>query len=216
MTKLEAEVRRRERRRLADLNRKAPREDEIYRGAMKVLLDAALIGAGLLIGFNAGLHRAHAATIVQKNHLSATWQTGAPVVGQIPESFPEEVLPEAIDVELVNDSPILGTEIVESVGEPHEEWESLGMWKLSFYCPCRRCSGSWGHRTSSGATCQEGVTAACAILPAGTRVKIDGYGERIVQDTGAGVRGQHLDVFMESHSRCLDHGIKYREVWIKR
>lgn len=62
----------------------------------------------------------------------------------------------------------------------------------------------------------EGVTVACAILPAGTRVKIDGYGERIVQDTGAGVRGQHLDVFMESHSRCLDHGIKYREVWIKR
>ena len=216
MTKLEAEVRRRERRRLADLNRKAPQEDEIYRGAMRVLLDAALIGAGLLIGFNAGMHRAHAATIVQKNHLSATWQTGAPVVGQIPESFPEETLPEAIDVELVNDPPILGTEIVESVGEPHEEWESLGKWKLSFYCPCRRCSGSWGHRTSSGATCQEGVTAACAILPAGTRVKIDGYGERIVQDTGAGVRGQHLDIFMESHSRCLDHGIKYREVWIKR
>lgn len=217
MTRLEREVRRRERRRLADLNRKAPQEDEIYRGAMRVLLDAALIGAGLLIGFNAGMHRAHAATIVQKNHLSATWQTGAPVVGQIPESFPEEVLPEAIDA-ATQSNGINALEVLEAerVGEPHEEWESLGKWKLSFYCPCRQCSSGWGHQTSSGATCVEGVTVACAILPAGTRVKIDGYGERIVQDTGAGVSGKHLDVFMESHGECLRHGIQYREVWVKK
>lgn len=132
MTKLEAEVRRRERRRLADLNRKAPQEDEIYRGAMRALLDAALIGAGLLIGFNAGMHRAHAATIVQKNHLSATWQAGAPVVGQIPESFPEEAPPEAIDAAEVATMP--DAVMVERVGEEPEQWESLGIWKLTAYC----------------------------------------------------------------------------------
>ena len=213
MTKLEAEVRRRERRRLADLNRKAPQEDEIYRGAMRVLLDAALIGAGLLIGFNAGMHRAHAATIVQKNHLSATWQTGAPVVGQIPESFPEEVLPEAIDVELVNDSPILGTEIVESVGEPHERWESLGKWKLTFYCKERCCNGRNAHRTASGAPMVEGRTVAVGGLPFGTELMINGH-VYVVEDRG--VRGNHVDILVSSHQRARNLGVQYAEVFVKK
>lgn len=131
-----------------------------------------------------------------------------------------EFPPEAIEVN--NSSPsdaeaeIEGSDMATDSDAEEERWESLGKYKLSFYCACRKCSGNWGHRTSSGATCQEGVTVACAILPAGTRVKIEGYGERIVQDTGAGVRGKHLDVFMESHSQCLKHGIQYREVWIKK
>lgn len=99
---------------------------------------------------------------------------------------------------------------------PGETWEDLGKFKLTFYCPCHTCSGEWGHQTSSGATCVEGITAACAILPPGTVVMIEGYGERIVQDTGGGVRGKHLDIFMESHRECNDHGIKYRNVWVKR
>lgn len=108
-------------------------------------------------------------------------------------------------------------EVVDELHEkPQENWESLGKWKLTFYCPCKRCSGKWGRRTSSGATCEEGITVACATLPAGTVIKIDGYGERVVQDTGAGVRGRHLDVFMESHSECLKNGIQHREVWIKQ
>ena len=131
-----------------------------------------------------------------------------------------EFPPEAIEVN--NSSPsdvkaeIEGSGISTTEDSEEEKWESLGKYKLSFYCACRKCSGNWGHRTSSGATCQEGVTVACAILPPGTEVLIEGYGHRIVQDTGAGVKGKHLDVFMESHSQCLKHGIQYREVWIKK
>ena len=213
MTKLEAEVRRRERRRLADLNRKAPQEDEIYRGAMRVLLDAALIGAGLLIGFNAGMHRAHAATIVQKNHLSATWQTGAPVVGQIPESFPEETLPEAIDVELVNDPLKLGTEIVESVGEPHEEWESLGVWKLTAYCKGSCCNGRNAGRTASGAPMVVGDTIATGKLPFGAKIKIR---DHVYTVTDRGTPYGHIDILHESHGAADRFGVQRAEVWIKR
>lgn len=209
MTKLEAEVRRRERRRLADLNRKAPQEDEIYRGAMRVLLDAALIGAGLLIGFNAGMHRAHAATIVQKNHLSATWQTGAPVVGQIPESFPEEVLPEAIDAAEVTTMP--DAQMVERVGESH--WEYLGRWKTTGFCPCRRCNGSNAGRTASGAPMIPGRTIAVGGLPFGTVLRI-GDKEYVVEDRG--VRGNHADILYPDHRSASNHGVQFMEVWIKR
>lgn len=195
-------MRKRERDAINAVNKSADDLKDIYDDAMKVLFDLALVIVGMVLGFYLAESRAQAAETVS---IPPRAVYVGPITEQAPESLPEAVneavatMPDAI--------------MVEPVGE---RWESLGKWKLSFYCPCRQCSSGWGYQTSSGATCVEGVTVACAILPAGTRVKIEGYGERIVQDTGAGVRGQHLDVFMESHSECLRHGLKYREVWIKR
>lgn len=205
MTRIEREMNKRERDAIRAVNKSADDYQDVYEGAMRVLFNLVLLITGIVIGFYISASRVQAAT--------ASIPPRAEYVGPITEQGPEEP---PVGVNEVAIATMPEAEQVERVGEEPERWESLGVWKLSFYCACRRCSGSWGHRTSSGATCQEGVTVACAILPAGTRVKIDGYGERIVQDTGAGVRGQHLDVFMENHSECLRHGIKYREVWIKR
>jgi len=93
-----------------------------------------------------------------------------------------------------------------------ETREPVGQFKLTWYCPCRSCSGKWGHQTSSGATCEEGVTVAASYFRPGTRIYIEGIGERIVQDTG--VTGRHLDIFLESHDECLDNGVKYRQVYV--
>lgn len=97
------------------------------------------------------------------------------------------------------------------------ELRSLGTFKITWYCPCRRCSGKWGYQTSSGARCTEGRTVAAdpRVLKAGTRVEINGH-EYVVEDTGGGVRGHHIDIFNESHSVCLDleHGEKYWEVYV--
>ena len=206
MTKLERKLRQRERRAIDAINKSMTDHDDIYQSTLRVLFDLTLVLVGIIIGFYLSASRAQAAETV-------SIPPRAEYVGVIPAEAPEGAEPPtAVNVGAIATMP--DAVEVERVGEEH--WESLGTWKLSFYCPCRRCSGKWGRRTSSGATCEEGVTVACAILPAGTRVKIEGYGERIVQDTGTGVRGQHLDVFMESHSECLRHGIKYREVWIKR
>lgn len=202
MTRIEHEMKKRERDAIRAVNKSADDFRDIYEDAMKVLFDLVLVLVGIVLGMYLSAARTQAATV--------SIPPRCEYVGPITEAAPE-ALPEAVNEVAIATMP--DAEMVEPVGE---RWESLGKWKLSFYCPCRQCSSGWGHQTSSGATCVEGVTVACAILPAGTRVKIDGYGERIVQDTGAGVRGQHLDVFMESHSECLRHGLKYREVWIKR
>lgn len=202
MTRIEKEVRKRERDAINAVNKSADDLKDIYNDALTVLWDVVLVLVGIVLGLYLSAARTQAATV--------SIPPRCEYVGPITEQGPEEP-PVGVNKVVIATMP--DAEMVEPVGE---RWESLGKWKLSFYCPCRQCSSGWGHQTSSGATCVEGVTVACAILPAGTRVKIDGYGERIVQDTGAGVRGQHLDVFMESHSECLRHGLKYREVWIKR
>lgn len=214
MTELERRLRRRRAQALKEANQKLEQED-LAKSAFRVLIDVIFICIGLLIGFNVGIRRTHAA-VLQKNHLSATWSQGATVVGPIPEEFPEEVPPDAIDPADVPIGTLSDAVMVERVGEPHERWESLGVYKITFYCACRQCSGKWGHRTSSGATCQEGVTAACAILPEWAHVKIDGFGERIIQDIGAGVNGRHIDIFYEDHDLCNDLGKQFREVWIRR
>lgn len=187
-------------------------EDEAVESAKRVLVGVVLAGAGLLIGFNIGLQSAHAATIrAGRFKTSPIYTAGTQLVESIPETLPDDG---EISVTVATAADAEKDAI--TADPPGERWESLGVWKLTFYCACRRCSGNWGHRTSSGATCQEGITTACAILPPGTVVKIDGYGERVVQDTGAGVGGKHLDVFMESHGECLRHGVQRREVWVKR
>lgn len=108
---------------------------------------------------------------------------------------------------------------VKEVEASERNMSSLGTFKITFYCPCRKCSGSYGHRTSSGAIATEGRTIAVdtKVIPYGTHVYIDGFGEFVAEDTGGKwVQGNHIDVFLESHSECLDtaHGTKRREVFV--
>lgn len=170
---------------------RAEAESVIAEQGKKVIIGAIITGAALLVGFHLGTNTPHAEVPDIPPYM----------VEPMPDSFEEDGLPPvAID----------GT-----IGA-RSDWEELGTWKITHYCPCKKCSGPWGHKTSSGATCEEGVTAACAILPPGTVVMIEGYGERIIQDTGAGVRNEHIDLFYESHKECLDRGIQYRKVWVKK
>lgn len=106
---------------------------------------------------------------------------------------------------------------VKDVEASERNMRSLGTFKITWYCPCRKCSGKWDHQTSSGAYATEGRTVAVdkRVIKEGTHLLINGH-EYIVEDTGGGVRGNHIDIFNESHLVCLDdaHGEKYWEVFI--
>ena len=71
--------------------------------------------------------------------------------------------------------------------------------------------------TSSGAKVQPGVTVAAdtSVLPYGTVVYIEGVGLRVVQDTGGAVKGNKLDVAVNTHAEALSwSGWGSRRVWI--
>ena len=99
--------------------------------------------------------------------------------------------------------------------ELQDEWVSRGEFRLTFYCPCRKCSGRWGHKTASGATCKEGRTIAVDrnVIPLGTEVRI---GDRVFVAEDTGVQGKSIDIFMESHAACLRAGVQYSEIFIKK
>ena len=71
--------------------------------------------------------------------------------------------------------------------------------------------------TSSGAKVQPGVTVAAdtSVLPYGTVVYIEGVGLRVVQDTGGAVKGNKLDVAVNTHAEALSwSGWGSRRVWV--
>ena len=75
------------------------------------------------------------------------------------------------------------------------------------YCDCRKCCGKTDGITASGAKAVEGVTVAMnKSVPFGTKVYIEGVGERIVQDRGGAIKGNNIDIFFDNHSDALKFG----------
>jgi 3D (Asp-Asp-Asp) domain-containing protein len=97
----------------------------------------------------------------------------------------------------------------------------MGDYKLTAYCPCEICcgksAGDAGYGiTASGDVATEGVTIAMEGLPFGTRVFIEGVGERVVQDRGSGIKGNRIDIFCSTHERCFmnPNYVKTAKVWL--
>ncbi|MNH75620.1 Cell wall-binding protein YocH precursor [compost metagenome] len=70
--------------------------------------------------------------------------------------------------------------------------------------------------TASGKRVKEGRTIAAdpKVLPLGTKVYIDGIGERVVEDTGSAIKKNKIDVYIADLDKALEFGVK-RNVKVK-
>jgi 3D (Asp-Asp-Asp) domain-containing protein len=64
--------------------------------------------------------------------------------------------------------------------------------------------------TATGTSARAGRTVAVdpKVIPLGSRVYIEGVGERIAEDIGGGVRGRHIDVYVPSVPQAKTFGVK--------
>lgn len=92
---------------------------------------------------------------------------------------------------------------------------SLGTFRTTAYCPCYQCSEGWGRRTSTGAIARSGHTIAVdpRVIPYGSRVMIGGV-IYTAEDRGGAVKGNHIDIFFDSHSQTRQHGTRSEEVFL--
>lgn len=183
--------------------------------ALNILLAIVSVIIGILIFYwcsvarvtevEAAVFHKEANTILYVERLDTT-------LAQKPE-FP----PKAIEVG--NSSPsdleaeIGASDTATDSNAEEERWESLGRWKTTGFCPCRKCNGSNAGKTASGAPMIPGRTVAVGNLPFGTRLKINGH-EYVVEDRG--VHGHHVDILYGDHKTAWNHGVKYYEVFILR
>ncbi|MGN1030330.1 MAG: 3D domain-containing protein [Butyricicoccaceae bacterium] len=104
---------------------------------------------------------------------------------------------------------------VEVVRFQEKHLTPLGTYTLTFYCSCETCSGQWGTSTALGTETIEGYTVAVdrSVIPLGTVLYIDGYGDFLAEDVGGGIKGNHIDIYVEDHRRALQLGVDEAAVY---
>ncbi|MGM9611967.1 MAG: 3D domain-containing protein [Butyricicoccus sp.] len=94
--------------------------------------------------------------------------------------------------------------------------KAMGNFKLTFYCACSSCSGGFGSNTATGVRCTEGRTIAVdpRVIPLGSKVYIEGFGDFIAEDTGGAIKGNRIDIYLNDHSRCYALGVARANVYV--
>ena len=72
-----------------------------------------------------------------------------------------------------------------------------------------------GNRTSSGVYPKAGRTVAVDknVIPLGTLIYIEGFGLRIAEDTGGDIKGNRLDLFVDSKEEAIKLGRRTAKVF---
>ena len=178
-----------------------------------LFIPALIVSLLVVISAADKAHEAQAATMKRVVVVEETEIETEGIVGAIDGTINHVVVEDCVDW-ASETFPETEPEIITDV----EEWESLGRFKLTYYCPCRKCNGKWaGKATASGEPLKPGTTIAVdpRVIPLGTRVRI-GEHEFIAQDTGSGIKGNRIDICLEDHSECLRAGVQYSEVHVRR
>jgi len=130
-----------------------------------------------------------------------------------------------MDVELkiddLSEENMLVEEVLQSEEKtlPMDSYEPagayLGEYTITYYCGCKKCCGKTDGITKLGTTATAGRTVGADwnVIAPTTKIYIEGIGERVVEDTGEGIQGNHIDVFVEDHATALKLGRATRKVY---
>jgi 3D (Asp-Asp-Asp) domain-containing protein len=88
-------------------------------------------------------------------------------------------------------------------------YTDLGMFKIYHYAPT-------GNRTATGTVPEAGRTIAVDpdVIPLGSEVVINGH-SYIAEDTGGDIKGNVVDVFVESREEAKKLGVRYEKVFVR-
>ena len=94
--------------------------------------------------------------------------------------------------------------------------EYIGQFKISHYCcePYKHICGDGNGLTRTGVLVHPGlISVDPSIIPLGSIVMIDGT-EYIAEDTGGMIKGNKIDMAVETHREALELGVYWADVYI--
>jgi 3D (Asp-Asp-Asp) domain-containing protein len=89
--------------------------------------------------------------------------------------------------------------------QPHAP---LGRFKLTAYSGPQLGAGPAITATGTAARHDRTVAVDPRVIPLGSRIYIEGIGERVAEDVGGGVKGQHIDVYLDSVPQAWRFGVR--------
>lgn len=106
---------------------------------------------------------------------------------------------------------------------------NLGEFKITAYCTCPECCGIWSEQhesrintdyvqtTASGTTPSPYLTAAAdwSVIKPGSEIWIPNVGFFIIEDKGAFIKGNRVDILLETHEQAVNFGVQYIDVYLE-
>ena len=93
--------------------------------------------------------------------------------------------------------------------------KTITMSATAYTAYCAGCSGITANGTNLRANPNLKVIAVDPkVIPLGTRVYVEGYGEAIAADTGGAIKGNKIDVFLSSQDAAVNWGRRTVQVTI--
>lgn len=100
-------------------------------------------------------------------------------------------------------------ENIEQLEKEIEELEKIKIFEMeaTAYTDDKQSQGKWVGQTATGVKPQIGVVAVDPkIIPLGTRLYVEGYGQAIAGDTGGAIKGNKIDLFLPNRGDCMRFG----------
>lgn len=90
-----------------------------------------------------------------------------------------------------------------------KKYKTLTVNASAYTANCKGCSGV----TATGLNLKKNpkvkaISVDPKVIPLGTKVHVEGYGEAIAADTGGAIKGNKIDVFYSSKTKALNWGRK--------
>lgn len=99
-------------------------------------------------------------------------------------------------------------------GAPENYKRVLNM-TATAYAPGPLDNGKWNDLTYMGGTVKHGVAAVDPrVIPMGTKLWVEGYGEAIAEDQGSAIKGNRIDLAFNDRKDALDYGIKDVKIYV--
>ncbi|MGP4039442.1 LysM peptidoglycan-binding domain-containing protein [Gracilibacillus sp. D59] len=120
-----------------------------------------------------------------------------------------EETPEASEPEVEKQSNTSSKESSEQSGE------TISVTATAYTAKCDGCSGI----TATGINLLENpnmkvIAVDPSVIPLGTRVHVEGYGEAIAADTGGAIKGNKIDIHVPTKDEAYDWGVRSVDVTI--
>jgi 3D (Asp-Asp-Asp) domain-containing protein len=84
------------------------------------------------------------------------------------------------------------------------------------YDGCYACNKPWyGYPSYIGLPLAKGIVAVDPkVIPMGTKLYVEGYGNAIAADQGNAIKGNRIDLYFDTHQQALNYGMKTVKVTI--
>jgi 3D (Asp-Asp-Asp) domain-containing protein len=106
-------------------------------------------------------------------------------------------------------APVMFPGVVQEHQKPEPEPETMTIEATAY---------TWtGNRTVTGTWPSRGTVAVDPrVIPLGTELHIEGYGPAVAADTGGVIKGEIIDLYMDSEHECRQWGRRQVQIQIRR